>query len=468
MATFKTTHSSTAPRDLFYPNVLTPDMKLEASSVQDSFRRVFDMLYKINPPPGSRDASSVLGTPGFIKQFTINLDTDVFMLSGENWNSSTAGVSWNEHTLTYGGTAYTIAAGGPTTNKFIYWSLQDANKYLTSATFPDLDFIDPASGGVASGLVGVWNASDGKFYPFWGTKLAPAFISTALIEDAAITNAKIANLVVSTAKIADLAVTTAKIDDLAVTTAKIDDLAVTNAKITSLDASKITTGTLAASVSITLTRSDTVPAKFIWESTASMYAQTTGTELLLVPNTNNTAYLRIGVSGTLQWANMDLSTQGNMNLIGQGGAGLDPTFTINPAGSGGSGPRFLFTPKVVSGGTYIMEFADFYPFDFTTDPDLGVSAYPWGAFYLSGLQTFKTVDTGIQWVNTTSTALTGNATVIDLYTPVSGTRTNTLTLDGTASATDTALLFWFDGSKRRVKVDASDLGSGVKNYLYLA
>lgn len=41
-------------------------------------------------------------------------------------------------------------------------------------------------------------------------------------------------------------------------------------------------------------------------------------------------------------------------------------------------------------------------------------------------------------------------------------------VDGTESATDTTVLIYFNGSLRRAKIDAADLGNGVKNYLYLA
>lgn len=285
MTTYRTQFGVGEAKDLFYPSVLTPDLQLSAASVQDAFRRAFDAIYQINPPQGSRKASSVLSTTGFIDQFNVNLANNIFLLSNENWNSSTAGVSWNQHTLTYHGTAYTIAAGGPTTNKYIYWSLDQSGNYQTSATFPTLNFINPSDGSVASGLVAVWNSSDGKLYPFWSAKLAPLFVATALIEDLAVTTAKIQDLTVSTAKIADLSVTTAKINTLAVTDAKINDLSAT----------KITTGTLAASVAITLTSSDSVPAKLNFGSAAEMFGGvTTKADVTLRPQADYSSRVWLG------------------------------------------------------------------------------------------------------------------------------------------------------------------------------
>jgi len=299
MATFKTQFGVGEGKDLFYPNVLTPDLQLSAGSVQDAFRRVFDAIYQINPPVGSRVASSVPSTPGFIDSFTVNLKNNIVILANENWNSSTAGVSWNQHTLTYNGVAYTIIAGGPTTNKYIYWTLSQSGNYQTAATFPDLSATGTADGSTSSALIAIWNSSDGKLYPFWSAKMAVAFIATALIEDLAVTTAKIQNLAVSTAKIALLAVTTAVINDLAVTTAKIDNLAVTNAQINDISASKITTGTLAASVAITLTASDTTAAVLNFGTSAKMFSGvTTNAGVTLIPLTDQTGILWLGTNGS--------------------------------------------------------------------------------------------------------------------------------------------------------------------------
>src|ERR1051326_5503315 len=219
MTTFSKQFGVGPPKDLFYPNVLTPDLQLNAGAVQDSFRRAFDAIYTINPPDGSRTPSSVLDTTGFIDQFVVNLDNNVVTLSGENWDANTTQVAWNSHTLTYHGTQYTIAAGS-TANKYIYWTLPTSGIYNSSATFPNLSDVNPDDGSVASALIAVFDNTSGKLYPFWSAKMAVSFIATALIEDAAITTAKIQDLAVSTAKIANLAVTTAKIDNLAVTTAR--------------------------------------------------------------------------------------------------------------------------------------------------------------------------------------------------------------------------------------------------------
>jgi len=79
----------------------------------------------------------------------------------------------------------------------------------------------------------------------------------------------------------------------------------------SISANLITTGVLGASVSITLTRSDTVPAKFIWQSTGAMYANTSNTSLNLVPLTDSTGFLYIGTDVTpLKWFQIRMYTGG--------------------------------------------------------------------------------------------------------------------------------------------------------------
>lgn len=356
MAIFKTTFGDAPNHELFYPNVLTSDLKLDASKVQDSFRRVFDAIYKINPPPGSRKSSSVLGTFGFVEQFTINLSTDVFVLMGENWNSSTAGVSWNAHQLTYGGTQYQIAAGGPTTNKFIYWSLDNANMYQSSATFPDLSFKDTRSGSTAAGLVGVWNASDGKFYPFWGTKLAPAFISTALIEDLAVTNAKIQDLQASKITAGTLVAGVIYAGDVS--------------------ASQITTGTLAASVTITLTQSDTVPAKFIFGSQAQMFAKNSVAQVFFQPLGTSTQTLFIGSSTatTNRWSLVNIAAEA-LVLVSDNGAGTQRQYL---QGTGTDSFKFVFQDL---GWNVNIRSTALYT---TGTMDLGLSALPWTNLYLTG------------------------------------------------------------------------------------
>lgn len=50
-------------KDLYYPNVLTPKMQLNPSQVADTIRRIFDQLYRIEPPAGSHEQSSILALP---------------------------------------------------------------------------------------------------------------------------------------------------------------------------------------------------------------------------------------------------------------------------------------------------------------------------------------------------------------------------------------------------------------------
>ena len=93
-------------------------------------------------------------------------------------------------------------------------------------------------------------------------KIGSLAVGSAQIADAAITNAKIGVLAVNTANIADAAISNAKIGVLAVDTANIALLAVTgaqisnatigNAKITDLVASKLTSGTIAATTTISV------------------------------------------------------------------------------------------------------------------------------------------------------------------------------------------------------------------------
>lgn len=58
-----TTKLPTNLKDLYYPNVLTPSMQLNPSKVQDSIRRIYDLLYEIQPPAGSNEQSSILDLP---------------------------------------------------------------------------------------------------------------------------------------------------------------------------------------------------------------------------------------------------------------------------------------------------------------------------------------------------------------------------------------------------------------------
>lgn len=410
MTTFNTQFGQGPPRDLYYPSVLTPDMKLDGGKVSDAFRRVFDELYRINPPVGARTPSVILESPGFIDQFTINLDTDVFMLSGEIWNSSTAGVSWNEHTLTYGGTAYTIAPGGPTTNKFIYWTLQDANKYSSSATFPTLDFINPASGGVASGLVGVWNASDGKFYPFWGTKLAPAFISTALIEDAAITNAKIVSLQAS------------KI------TAGTLDVGVIYAG--SISVSQLTAGTLSVTATITGGK--------IRTAASGARIELDDTNGLILYNSGGINVFQAYLTGSVRTDSI-LGTVAGTNLVLAGDNVATGGVSIGARSDMAAGGAALFSSSSIA-----MLVNNVSELAVTNTYGLQIITH--------GLK-FDTSGQGIQWIDTNSSALVATASAIDFYTKVGASRTNTARFDNTSHATNSNFYLYHNGSLKQVIVN---------------
>lgn len=411
MSTFKATNSTAAPRDLFYPNVLTPDMKLEAGAVQDSFRRVFDMLYKINPPPGSRDTSSVFTTDDFAETFTVNLANNIFFLSGENWNSSTAGVSWNSHTLTYHGTAYTIAAGGPTTNKYIYWDLADATKYKTSATFPTMDTTNPADGSTASGLVAVWNASDGKLYPFWSAKMAPAFIATALIED----------------------------------------LAVTNAKIQDLQASKITAGTLAAGVIY----AGSITADQITAGTLTVTITITGGKIRTASSgarieLDNSIGLTQYNSGGILTGSMDLNGTIKTNLLMP--ANADPgTLTIGAGTSSAGTVSIGARNDALAGGALLLGSSSIVA-SVNSVSELSINNTYGLQIVTHGIK-IDTSGQGIQWIDTNSSAIVATASAIDLYTKVGASRTNTGRFDNTSHATNSNLWLYWNGTLKQVIVN---------------
>lgn len=479
MTTFTKQFGVGPPKDLFYPNVLTPDLQINAGAVQDAFRRAFDAIYKINPPTGSRQPSSVLSTPGFIDQFTVNLANNVVTLSGETWNANTTAVNWNAHTLTYHGTAYNIAAGSSTT-KYIFWQLANSGVYQNSNTFPDLSGVNPADGSTSDALIAVFDSASGKLYPYWSSKLAVSFIATALIVDAAITTAKIANLAVSTAQIADAAISTAKIQDLAVTNAKINDLSAT----------KITTGTLAASVSITLTRSDSVPAQLIWQSTATMSADVSSSTLSLVPNadnangltfgganrfsnrwgaivmeTGNTGFFVTAYDGTNYQKLQVLGTSTNIYTAQSGG--FDTTkysfdtsvfqySSDNAVAIGGPSNRWknLYIGNYVLLGTGTTDLSLSTPFYVNVANNGGFAA----ASASSNASTISFAIIGGSY-GALSTGKTGSGTVLPLAFFVNPTEV--MSLDANASASQTAALLYFNGSLQRIKIFNDGLGHNV-------
>ena len=423
MATFKTTHGVGEPRDLYYPNVLTPTKvpALNPKNVQDAFRRIFDMVYGIQPPPGSRSASTIFSTPNFGSNATVKLENKVVFLTGQEWEGSASGASWNAHTLTYNGVAYPISAGGPTTNKYIYWSLNNSGQYQSSATFPTL--------GVDDFLIAVYNSSDTTTYEFWNAKLAPAFISTALIEDAAITNAK----------------------------------------ISSLSATKITTGTLAASVEITLTKSDTVPAKLVWQDTGQMYVISTSAHLFLNPTTNKTGTMFVGTGAAatpLNWAAIALNakqTSGATAFMATHSDTSDDRATVY---CDGAADTILF--KTAGGSKVQLNGTDLLPTT-TNQIGLGSSSKAWVSLHCVGAITSTTgsfrVSTDGQGIGTA----TNGFSFYEATDKVEGYANNVLSFkfDSTSHATNTNLYIYWNGALKQAAIDTSDLGSGSKNYVYL-
>lgn len=482
--------------EFYRPSVLNAFKKLSPEAVDGALKYLADKINEISPPAGSGAVSTVISNldPTQVKSFNIKLETRKVILSGEVWNASTTGATWNAHTLTYNGSAYNINAGS-TTNKFVYWQLSKPTAYQTSATFPTL--------GANDWLIGLWDTGGtNAFYPFWNTQLAPAFISTALIADASIT--------------------TAKIQDLAVSTAKIANLAVTNAKIFDLAADKITTGTLAASVAVTLTRSDTVPAKLIWANTGQMYSKVTGDELWLVPDATNADYLQIGTA-SLAWASIDMQAYGSflvqciasttlpsffmsnsstdsVEMHSDTGTGFKlSTTSLKPIGSmdiGLTGTRWVngwFSGNVTATGTITAGLFSGSGFGLTSintgSITSGILPVARGGtdqtsytangviYYNTGFQsgsgfTYNGTDvttTGSfrcasgQGVGTSTDAwaFTTNTTIEGFV-----SSTSRVKFDTTNSATDTCMFLYFNGLLRRVKCDTSDLGSGSKSYLY--
>ena len=401
MSTFKTTHGVGEPRDLFYPNVLTPTKvpTLNPKSVQDSFRRIFDMVYSIQPPPGSRSASTIFDTPHFTENFNVKLENKVVVLKNHVFLGTTGGGSWNSHTLTYNGIAYTIAEGTPSTNKWIYWSIDKPTEYQRATSFPTL--------GQDDYLIAVYNSSDNTVYEFWNAKMAPAFISTALIED----------------------------------------LAVTDAKIDTLTATKITTGTLAAGVAITLTKHDTTPAKFIFEDTAAMYADTSQNAVILDGETDGADGFVSGNTSAFSSIEWHAFSTG----AGGAGVGLDAFDSSNNKGariridSSSSTAPIAFQFGTVR-GAYSGNF------NFTS--------------------TNATCVTGSWRVNTDGQGVgtaTNGFSFYESGDKTEGYANNVLSFkfDSTSAAGTTNLYVYHNGSLKLVTVDASDLGSGAKNYLYV-
>lgn len=427
--------------DQYYPSVLTPFKKLDPSGVDEAIRRAYDLIYKISPPGDGSDADlyKKFITTGFIDAFQIKLETKQVVLTHETFVGTADGINWNGHQLSYHGTQYDIAAGSAA-NKFIYWQAASPNAYKSAATFPTL--------GVNDFLIAIWDTGGtNSAYEIWGLQLAPAFISTALIVDASITTAKIANLAVSTAKIADLAVT--------------------NAKISDLSASKITTGTLAASVAVTLTRSDTVPATLVFGSTATMWADVTGGgagagSLNVIPISDNVSAFTVG-DPTHHWNQINFYPGSN-------------GFSITSTSGSSFQSRFEWTGSLVllwddlSNNIIIDPGAAKTLYANATNVwDIGKTGTRWKNAYFTG-----TVDATLAFqVSTSGSGLLLGSTESIIYTTNTNIRTfvnsvERMTLDTTNSTTNTCMQMYFNGSFRRVIVDASDLGSGVKNYLYLA
>ena len=444
MATFKTTHGVGEPRDLYYPNVLTPTKvpQLNPKNVQDAFRRIFDMVYGIQPPPGSRSRSTIFSTPEFTETLTVKLDNKTAILLGQEWEGNASGASWNAHTLTYNGVSYPIAADGPTTNKYIYWSLNNSGVYQSSATFPTL--------GVDDFLIAVYNSSDTTVYEFWNAKLAPAFISTALIEDAAITNAK----------------------------------------ISSLSATKITTGTLAASVEITLTKSDTVPAKLIWEDTGQMHADVTNNNLYLNPIADDADFLVIGTLSTpMRWAGITLTSDNVIDIQSYHPSDSNGQIKILLERRTGPHMDLVMSTTNQAGLATIHEFYTTY---FQTAGTLRLKANGAQIGIISHANTATRTWTMPDADATIAGIVGGNLTLATGSFRVStdgqgiGTATNgfsfyeatdktegyannvlSFKFDSTSAAGTTNLYVYHNGSLKLVNIDASDLGSGVKNYLYV-
>ena len=275
--------------DLYYPSVMTPGKNLDPGKVDGALKRAFDLIYQMNPPNG--DAGSIWNNVSQLPEsFTIKLDTGLVMLADAVFAGSSTTASWNAHTLSYRGEQYEISAGS-TTNKWIYWQKASPNAYQSLAAtsggnsqFPQL--------GVDDFLIAVFLPADAKTYEFWNAKMAPAFISTALIADATITNALIQNLAVS------------------------------DGKIVTLTASKITTGTLAATVTITadngcdiiLSRADSNPAELKWSSTSTIFADSSLSTQYWQPATDNSNLLQFG-TGALAWNQFSVYAESlNLNI----------------------------------------------------------------------------------------------------------------------------------------------------------
>ena len=326
------------------------------------------------------------------------------------------------------------------------WAFQDAPLALPSHSCPS--------------RIAVYNSSDTTVYEFWNAKLAPAFISTALIEDAAITNAK----------------------------------------ISSLSASKITTGTLAASVEITLTKSDTVPAKLKWEDTGEMSADSSNSILSLKPNADNADKLDVGTS-SLRWDTASIYSF-NRTTLGAKSASFDLRLDVTTSALD-TGPGFRFYLDFAGDDRYYMTSSEFTPKGFATLPDLGNSTDKWKDAYFTGTVNasafFSSVsDTKILYssggtisgsanlIYSTNVTLTsgsyrvatdgqgiGTATngfsFYEATDKVEGYANNVLSFkfDSTSHATNTNLYIYWNGALKQAAIDTSDLGSGSKNYVYL-
>jgi hypothetical protein len=82
----------------------------------------------------------------------------------------------------------------------------------------------------------------------------------------------------------------------------------------------------------------------------------------------------------------------------------------------------------------------------------------------SGSIAVTTSGQGIKLGGTTESIVGVSATRLEFY--INSTKVHEL--DTTNNSTDTCATLYFNGSVRRVKIDNSDLGSGAKNYMYLA
>lgn len=75
----------------------------------------------------------------------------------------------------------------------------------------------------------------------------------------------------------------------------------------------------------------------------------------------------------------------------------------------------------------------------------------------SGNFRFDITGQGLEWIDTNSAAISGS-TILEIYTQVSGSRTLTFKVDGTASSTLTTAWLYYNGTLKQVQVGAADSG----------